>query len=154
MPQPEPVAMREILTISDSDKVPPIMKRSRVKIWIRTCILAVFGALFGLTIYQDILSGAFHWVWALTVFLPCLPVGFWMRKFVPMKVHPASRHVTLSFDRVYFIPIVVLVIVKAVAGNISSVAILADFTMCMILGLMIGRLGGIGLRVRKLKRNI
>jgi hypothetical protein len=142
------------MTISDSDKAPPILKRSRAKIWIRTGILAVFGSLFGLTIYQDILAGAFNWVWALTVFLLCLPVGFWMRKFVPMQVHPASRHVTLSFDRVYFIPIVLLVIVKAVAGNILSVTVIADFAMCIILGLMIGRLGGIGLRVRNLKRNM
>ena len=130
------------------------MQRSRAKIWIRTGILAVFGVLFGLTIHQDILAGVFNWVWALTVFLLCLPVGFWMRKFVPMQVHPASRHVTLSFDRVYFIPIVLLVIVKAVVGNILSVTIIADFTMCMILGLMIGRLGGIGLRVRNFKRNM
>ncbi len=139
--------------ISDPGKAPPVMKRSRAKIWIRTGILAVFGTIFGLTIYRDIVSGLFPWLWALTAFLLCLPVGFWMRKFVPMQVHRASRHVTLSFDRVYFIAIVLLVIIKAVAGNISGITILADLTMCVILGLMIGRLGGIGLRVRSLKRN-
>ncbi len=142
------------MTIPDSDKTPPIMKRSRAKIWIRTGILAVFGTLFGLTIYHDIVSGTFYWLWALTAFLLCLPVGFWMRKFVPMQIHPTSQHVTLSFDRVYFASIVLLVIVKTIAGNISSIMILADFAMCMILGLMIGRLSGIGLRVRNLKRKI
>lgn len=129
------------------------MQRSRAKIWIRTVILVVFGALFGLTIYPDIVSGAFPWQWALTAFLLCLPIGFWMRKFVPIQFHRASRHVTLSFDRIYFVAILLLVIVKAVTGNISGITILADFAMCMILGLMIGRLGGIGLRVRSLKRN-
>jgi hypothetical protein len=129
------------------------MKRSRAKIWLRTAMLVIFGTIFGLTIYQDIVSGVLHWLWALLAFLLCLPVGFWMRKFVPMQLHRASRHVTLSFDRIYFVAIVLLVIVKIVTGNISHITILADFAMCMILGLMIGRLGGIGLRVRDLKRN-
>jgi hypothetical protein len=128
------------------------MKRSRAKIWIRTGILVVVGTIFGLTVYPDIVSGAFHWLWALMVFLLCLPVGFWMRKFVPMQFHPASRYVTLSFDRIYFVAIVLLVIIRAVAGNITGITILADLTMCMMLGLMIGRLGGIGIRVRGLKR--
>jgi hypothetical protein len=68
-----------------------------------------------------------------------------------MQVHPASRHVTLSFDRIYFALIVLLVIIKAVAGNILGVTILADVVICMILGLMIGRLSGICLRVRDLR---
>jgi len=139
------------MTISDSGEAPPIMKRSRAKIWIRTGILAVFGTLFGLVLYRDITSGAFYWLWASLAFLLCLPVGFWMRKLVPMQVFPASRHVTLSFDRVYFVLIVLLVIVKAIAGNILGVTILADVVMCMILGLMIGRLSGICLRVRGLR---
>jgi MFS family permease len=142
------------MTISHSQAAPPVMKRSRTKIWMRTGILVVFGTLFGLTLYHDIVSGSFHWLWALVVFLLCLPVGFCMRKLVPMQVHPASRHVTLSFDRVYFLIIVFLVIVKAVAQNILSVAIVADVVMCMILGLMIGRLSGICLRVHDLKQDL
>jgi VIT1/CCC1 family predicted Fe2+/Mn2+ transporter len=139
------------MAISDSHKSPPVMKRSRAKIWIRTGILAVFGTLFGLVLYHDIASGVFRLSWALIIFLLCLPAGFWMRKLVPMQVHPASRHVTLSFDRIYFALIVLLVIIKAVAGNILGVTILADVVMCMILGLMIGRLSGICLRVRDLR---
>jgi hypothetical protein len=142
------------MTISHPQSTPPFMQQSRAKIWIRTGILAVFGTLFGLTLYHDIGAGSFQWLWAGIVFLLCLPVGFWMRKLVPMQVHPASRHVTLSFDRIYFALIVVLVIIKAVAGNILSVAIVADVAMCVILGLMIGRLSGVCLRVHDLKQGL
>jgi hypothetical protein len=127
------------------------MKRSRAKIWIRTGILVVFGVLFGLALYHDTTSGVFRWSWALIVFLLCLPVGFWMRRLVPMQAHPASRHVTLSFDRIYFGLIVILVIIKAVAGSVLGITILADVVMCVILGLMVGRLSGICLRVRDLR---
>ena len=142
------------MTISRPQATPPFMQQSRAKIWIRTGILAVFGTLFGLTLYHDIEAGSFQWLWASIVFLLCLPIGFWMRKWVPMQVHPASRHVTLSFDRIYFALIVVLVIIKAVAGNILSVAIVADVAMCVILGLMIGRLSGVCLRVHDLKQEL
>jgi phage shock protein PspC (stress-responsive transcriptional regulator) len=130
---------------------PPVMKRSRAKIWIRTGILAVFGTLFGLALYHDIESGSIRFWWALVIFLPAVPFGFWMRTLVPMQVHAGSRSVTLSFDRIYFALIVVLVILKAVAGSIMHVTIVADGAMCLILGLMTGRLSGICLRVRDLK---
>ena len=130
---------------------PPILKRSRAKLWIRTGILAVFGTLFGLVLYHDITSGAFRWQWAVIAFAPCVPIGFWMRKLVPMQVHPESRFVTLSFDRVYFALIVLLVLIKAIAGNMLGQTVLADVIMCIILGLMIGRLSGICLRVRDLR---
>ena len=139
------------MALPDQSEPPPVLKRSRAKIWIRTAILAVFGTLFGLILYHDITSGVFRWSWALIVFLPCLPVGFWMRKLVPMQVHPTSRLVTLSFDRVYFALIVLLVVIKAVAGNMFGLTILSDVVMCIILGLMIGRLSGICLRVHDLR---
>ena len=88
----------EGLTGHSTQAVPPVMKRSRAKIWIRTGILAVLGTLFALALYRDMASGRFHWSWALMVFLPCLAIGFWMSRLVPMQVHPASRHVTFSFD--------------------------------------------------------
>ena len=62
----------------------------------------VFGTLFGLSLYRDIAAGQFLWLWGLAVFLICLPVGFELRKLVPMQVHLASRHITMSFDRLYF----------------------------------------------------
>jgi hypothetical protein len=142
------------LKIASSDMVPPLMTQSRAKIWIRTGILAVFATLFGLKLYTDIVSGMFHALWALMALLLCLPIGFWLRKLVPMQVHPASRHVTLSFDRVYFTLIVILVMVKVVAGKtIFSTTNVADVVMCMILGLMAGRLSGICIRVHNLKQS-
>jgi hypothetical protein len=137
--------------MSDLPAPPPVMKRSRAKIWIRTGILAVFGTLFGLTLYRDVEAGSFHLWLAMLIFLPALPFGFWMRTLVPMQKHPGSRNVTLSFDRIYFALIVALVAIKAVAGHIMTVTIVSDIVMCLILGLMIGRLSGICLRVRDLK---
>lgn len=139
------------MIISDAQKTPPALSASRAKIWIRTGILVVFSTLFGLALYKSVTSGVFHWPWALATFLPCLVIGFWMRKWVPMQVHPASQHVTLSFDRVYFSLILLLVIAKAVTGPMSATAVVADIIMCVILGLMMGRLSGICLRVRDLK---
>jgi hypothetical protein len=37
------------MTISSPQDTPPFLKQSRAKIWIRTGILTVFGALFGLS---------------------------------------------------------------------------------------------------------
>jgi preprotein translocase subunit SecF len=117
----------------------------------RTGILTVFGTLFGLALYQDMVSGVFHWSFALGAFLPCLLIGFWIRRWVPMQVYLASQHITLTFDRSYFVLILFLVATKVIAGLISGMTIWADVIMCMILGLMIGRLSGICLRVRDLK---
>lgn len=133
---------------------PPLMKRSRAKLWMRTVILAIFGTLFGLALYRDIVAGTFHWLWACAVLLLSLPAGFWLSRLVPMQVHPASQHVTLSFDRIYFALILLLVIVKAIAGRISGLALLTDLIMCTILGLMVGRLSGICLRVRDLRQSM
>jgi hypothetical protein len=127
------------------------MKRSRAKLWIRTGILAVFGTLFAVLLYRDMAAGVFHWTWALAAFVPCLVIGFFMRGLVPMQVHTPSGHITMSFDRIYFAVILLLVIFKAVAGRVHGLGMWADLAMCVILGLMIGRLSGICLRVRDLK---
>jgi hypothetical protein len=139
------------VTASETQATPPVMKRSRAKLWIRTGILAVFGTLFAYLLYRDMASGVFHSAWALMAFLPFLVIGFFMRGLVPMQVHPASQHITMSFDRIYFAVILLLVIVKAVTGRVPGLAVWADVAMCVILGLMIGRLTGICLRVRDLK---
>lgn len=141
-------------TYSNDKKLPPIMKHSRTKIWIRTGIFTVFAILFGLTLYRDMILGNFKWAWAFMAFVPCLGVGFWMSRLVPMQVHPESRIVTLSFDRIYFTLIFFLVMIKAVTGNLLGVTILADVIICIILGLMSSRLSGICLRVNALKNNI
>ena len=139
------------MIVTELQAAPPAMSRSRAKLWIRTGILAVFGTLFSVSLVRDMALGMFHWSWALAAFIACLPIGFWMRRLVPMQVHVNSQQVTLSFDRVYFALILTLVIAKAVTGKVPGLAIWADVLMCVILGLMMGRLSGICLRVRDLK---
>lgn len=136
---------------SDDKKTPPLMKQSRAKIWIRAVIFFIFFTLFGLALYKDIKIGYFSVLWALVTFVPCLGIGFWMSGLVPMQVHRESQVITFSFDRIYFALILLLVVLKGVAGKVFAVIILADLIMCVILGLMFGRLSGICLRVRKLK---
>ena len=58
----------------------------------------------------------------------------------------------MAFDKIYFAVILALVIGKLVAGKFFGLTVLADVIICAILGLMTGRLGGIGIRVRGLKR--
>jgi hypothetical protein len=135
----------------DVTKTPHVWKRSRAKLWLRTVILTIFGTIFGLALYRDLVPGVFQWSWAAMVFLPCLAAGFFMRSLVPMQVHEASRCITFSFDRLYFSLILLLVIAKAVTGRVQSAHFWSDAIMCAILGLMIGRLSGICLRVRALK---
>jgi hypothetical protein len=139
------------MTILRSSARPSFVKQSRAKIWIRTGLLAIFGALFTFQLYESISAGYFHWSWALIVFALSLPVGFAMRSLVPMQVHLEHRVVTLSLDRVYFILIWVLVIGKFIAYYAFSAYMISDILMCTILGLMAGRLSGICLRVNHLK---
>jgi hypothetical protein len=137
--------------IADTQVAPPAMSTSRAKLWIRTGILMVFGMLFSVSLAQDMTLGTFHGSWALMAFMPCLAIGYWMRQFVPMQVHVNWRYVTLSFDRIYFALILILVIAKAVMGKMPGMIVWADVLMCVILGLMMGRLTGICLRVRDLR---
>ena len=141
------------MTNYNTHEIPSPWRQSRAKLWIRTVILGVFGTLFGLALYREIGAGVFRWSWGLMVFLPSLAIGFWMRRLVPMQVHLSSRCITLSFDRIYFSLILFLVIAKAVAGRIPFMSLESDIIICLILGLMIGRLSGICLRVHSLKKN-
>ena len=68
-----------------------------------------------------------------------------------MQADIKARAVTLSLDRIYLVLIWVLVIAKLILGRISSLVLISDVIMCSILGIMGGRLGGIGIRVRHLK---
>ena len=134
-----------------SRKRPHVLKQSRAKLWIRTAILIIFGTIFTIALYGDITSGKFNYSWALSAFLPCLVIGFWMRRWVPMHIHIASKLITFSFDKIYFSLILFLVIIKVISERIQGLTFWDDVIMCVILGLMIGRLCGICLRVRKLK---
>jgi len=74
-----------------------------------------------------------------------------MSSLVPMRADLESRAVLLSLDPVYLVLIWVLVITKLITAHFPSQVYIADICMAVILGIMSGRLGGIGLRVHKLK---
>lgn len=127
------------------------MKKSRFKIWLRAFLFVQFSAIFMYYFFRDIANGIFSWgnVW-MTIAL-FVPVGFLMSRIVPMRADLEARAVILSLDRVYLVMIWVLVIAKLIMAYVSSLVFVADIIMCAILGIMSGRLGGIGMRVRQLK---
>jgi hypothetical protein len=127
------------------------MKKSCFKIWLRTFLFIMFSALFSMYLVRDVSDGFFTWGWAVLIFIALIPVGFWMSQLVPMQANVELGAVLFSFDRIYFILIWVLVIAKLIAGRIPPLTAAADVIMCSILGIMFGRLGGIGVRVRSLK---
>ena len=127
------------------------MKKSRFKIWLRAFLLVQFSALFCVYFFRDIGHGSFTWKGVATVLAGFIPIGALLSLIVPMKADEALGAVTLSLDRVYLFLIWFLVIVKLILGRIPYFTPEADFIMSAILGIMFGRLGGIGLRVRQLK---
>ncbi len=127
------------------------MKKSRFKIWLRAFLLIQFSFLFSILLYQDIADGYFTWKWVALTTLIFIPVGFLMSRLVPMEGNLEVQAVTLSIDKIYLALIWILVIVKMLCSYVFELAIIADVIMCVIIGIMGGRLGGIGLRVRKLK---
>jgi hypothetical protein len=127
------------------------VKKSRFKIWLRAFLFVLFSTIFSIYFVRDIANGHFSWGWVALVFVLFIPVGFWMSRLVPMQANHEESAVTLSFDLVYFILIWVLVIAKLIMGHIPSLIVISDVIMCAIMGVMFGRLGGIGLRVRYLK---
>lgn len=127
------------------------MKKSRFKIWLRAFLFIQFSAIFGFYFFRDIGHGYFSWGRVVLLFTLFIPVGFLMSRIVPMEADPELRAVTLSLDRVYLFLIWILVIAKLIAGQTPRFIPLSDVIMCMILGIMLGRLGGIGLRVHRLK---
>lgn len=68
-----------------------------------------------------------------------------------MHANVDIQAVTLSLDRVYLFLIWILVIAKLLASYLYHTESVADVIMCIILGIMGGRLGGIIIRVEKLK---
>lgn len=127
------------------------MKKSRFKIWLRAFLLVQFSALFCVYFFRDIDHGYFSWKGVAMVFAVFIPVGAMLSLIVPMKADEDLGAVTLSLDRVYLFLIWFLVIAKLILGRIPYFTPEADFIMSAILGIMFGRLGGIGLRVRQLK---
>ena len=127
------------------------MKKSRFKIWLRAFLFLQFSAMFSFYFFRDIGNGYFTWERVALLFTLFIPIGFLMSLIVPMKADPELRAIILSLDRVYLFLIWLLVIAKLIIGRIPPFIPEADFIMCAIMGIMFGRLGGIGLRVRHLK---
>ena len=129
------------------------MKKSRFKIWLRAFLLIQFSIIFGMYFLQDISAGYFSWNQVLLYIFLFIPVGYLMSFLVPMRANLDLNVITLSLDKIYLALIWILVIAKLLASYYYRVEVVADIIMAVILGVMSGRLGGIGIRVRKLKRN-
>jgi len=127
------------------------MKKSRFKIWMRAFLFVQFSLLFSFYFFRDIGRGYFNWEWVAIVFAAFIPIGFLLSLIVPMKAETEIQAVTFSLDRIYLFLIWFLVIAKLIIGRIPFFTPEADFIMAAIIGIMFGRLGGIGLRVRHLK---
>ena len=127
------------------------LKKSRFKIWMRAFLLVQFSVIFCIYFLRDIDNGYFTWGWIASIIVLFIPVGFLLSLIVPMKADLELRAVTLSLDRVYLFLIWFLVITKLIIGRIPFFTPEADFIMSAIIGIMFGRLSGIGMRVRQLK---
>ena len=127
------------------------MKKSPFKIWLRAFLVVQFSVLFSILLSHDIADGHFTWGWVALTTLFFIPIGFWMSRLVPMRANLEVQAITLSIDKIYLVLIWVLVITKVLCSYVFGLAVVADVIMCTIIGIMGGRLGGIGLRVRKLK---
>lgn len=127
------------------------LKKSRFKIWLRAFLLVQFSALFSLYFIRDIGNGYYTWKSVTLVITAFIPVGFLLSLLVPMKADLDLRAVIFKLDRVYLFLIWFLVIAKLIIGRIPAFTPEADFIMSAIIGIMFGRLSGIGIRVRQLK---
>jgi hypothetical protein len=127
------------------------LKKSRFKIWLRAFLLVQFSAIFCIYFFRDVGNGYFTWRWIASIIAIFIPVGFLLSFIVPMKADLELRAVTLSLDRVYLFLIWFLVIAKLIIGRVPFFTPEADFIMSAIIGIMFGRLSGIGIRVRQLK---
>jgi len=127
------------------------MKKSRFKIWLRAFLLIQFSALFCIYLFRDIGNGYFTWKSVTIVIATFIPVGFLLSFIVPTQADLEMRAVIFKLDRFYLFLIWFLVIAKLIIGRIPAFTPEADFIMSAIIGIMFGRLSGIGIRVRQLK---
>jgi hypothetical protein len=127
------------------------LKKSRYKIWLRAFLFVQFSAIFMFFFFRDIRNGYFSWGAVALFFTLFIPIGFMLSLLVPMKADHDLDAVTFSLDRFYLFLIWFLVVAKLIIGRIPAFTPEADFIMCAIMGIMFGRLGGIGIRVRRLK---
>jgi len=126
-------------------------KKSRFKIWLRAFLFVQFSTIFFVYFFRDVGHGYFKWEWVALVFAAFIPIGFLLSLIVPMKADSELGAVTFSLDKFYLFLIWFLVVAKLIIGRVPPFTPEADFIMASIMGIMFGRLGGIGLRVRHLK---
>ena len=107
--------------------------------------------IFSIYFSHDIAAEYFTWERVAITTLLFIPIGFLMSYLVPMRANIELQAVTFSLDKIYLFLIWLLVITKLLASYLYHTETVADVIMCIIIGIMAGRLGGIGLRVRKLK---
>lgn len=127
------------------------LKKSRFKIWLRAFLLIQFSILFGFYFQRDIGNGYYSWRSVALVTAAFIPVGYLLSFIVPMQADLELRAVTFKLDRLYLFLIWFLVVAKLIIGRIPAFIPEADFIMSAIIGIMFGRLSGIGIRVRQLK---
>jgi len=127
------------------------LKKSRFKIWLRAFLLVQFSAMFCVYFFRDISHGYYTWKSVAVVIAAFIPIGFLLSLLVPMQADLELRAVTFKLDRFYLFLIWFLVIAKLIVGRIPAFTPEADFIMSAIIGIMFGRLSGIGIRVRQIK---
>ncbi len=127
------------------------LKKSGFKIWLRAFLLVQFSALFSIYFIRDIGNGYYTWKTVVLVIAAFVPIGFLLSLLVPMQADLDLRAVTFKLDRIYLFLMWFLVIAKFIIGRIPAFTPEADFIMSAIIGIMFGRLSGIGIRVRHLK---
>ncbi len=128
------------------------MKKSRFKIWLRAALLIQFCGIFGFFLFRDISHGYFNWGWvSLNCCSLCANWFFDESTSFLCKQIQLRRESPFRWIESTLVLIWVLVIAKVITGQVQSLTVIADIIMCLILGIMSGRLGGIGLRVRDLK---
>ena len=137
--------------ISDGDSEPSVMKRSRAKMWIKIVMLIIFTSLFSHALLLDLQKGYINYQIIISVIIPSLFIGLWLRKIVPLQVHTKFSHITFSFDKIYFAIIIILFAIKKTCQIMDIQHILGDISMVIIIGLMIGRVIGLFMRIKKLK---
>jgi hypothetical protein len=130
---------------------PPLRKQSHFKILLRTVIVMIFCTMFGVTLYYDLFHGIFQWYRGAITIILGMVVGSYLSRLVPMQIHEEAGCITLSFDRIYFSIILMLVIAKTITASLLHMKVLTDIIMCIIIGLMVGRLTGTYIRIRRIK---
>ena len=138
--------------ISDNSKEPSVMKRSTAKLLIKIIILLVFGTLFSISIYKDVMEGDISYFTLIALFIPSFIIGIWLRKLVPISIYKEFSQLTFSFDKIYFAIILILFIMKKTCEYMQMKHSIADASMVIILGLMLGRIIGLSYRVARIKK--